>query len=65
MGIPLTSQEHSGSWYVKFVFQDKVQTAVLSQARAYSASRLYSRIGQIPNSDLEIVRAGFLKLYSK
>ena len=65
MGIPLTSQEHSGSWYAKFAFQDKIQTAVLSQARVYSTSRLYSRIGQIPNSDLEIVRTGFLKLYSK
>lgn len=33
MGIPLTSQEHSGDWYVEFVFQNKRQFAVLAQAR--------------------------------
>lgn len=65
MGIPLTSQEHKGSWYEQFVFQDKTETAVLSQARVYSASRLYSRIGQIPESDLEKVRNSFVRLYSR
>lgn len=65
MGIPLSSQEHVGPWYVNFSFQDKIQTAVLSQARVYSTSRLYSRMGQVPESDLEKVRAGFLALYSR
>lgn len=65
MGIPLTTQRHCGSWYVSFMFQDKMETAVLSQARVYSASRLYGRIGQVPDSDLELVRNGFIELYSK
>lgn len=65
MGIPLTSQAHTGSWYVQFVFQDNIETAVLSQARVYSSSRLYSRLGQIPDSDLNKVRQAFLLLYSK
>ena len=26
MGIPLTSQKHLGSWYTKFVFQEKINT---------------------------------------
>ena len=65
MGIPLTSQEHAGSWYTQFIFQERVETAVLSQARVFSTSRLYSRIGQIPSDDLEKVRTGFIKLYSK
>lgn len=65
MGIPLTSQQHAGSWYENFVFQDRIETAVLSQARVYSANRLYSRIGEIPETDLEKVRASFIKLYSK
>ena len=65
MGIPLTSQKHVGSWYVTFIFQDREETAVLSQARVYSASRLYGRIGQVPNTDLELVREGFIGLYSK
>ena len=65
MGVPLTSQAHTGSWYVSFGFQDRVETAVLSQARVYSITRLYKRIGQVPASDLEKVREGFIKLYSK
>lgn len=65
MGIPLTSQKHTGSWYTQFIFKNKVETAVLSQARVYSTSRLYSRLGQIPKSDLDTVRKAFLLLYSK
>ncbi|MBQ9017975.1 type II toxin-antitoxin system PemK/MazF family toxin [Candidatus Saccharibacteria bacterium] len=65
MGVPLTSQEHNGKWYAAFEFKGIKETAVLSQARVYSASRLYSRIGQVPDSDLELVRDGFLELYSK
>lgn len=65
MGIPLTSQKHTGSWYTQFIFKNKVETAVLSQARVYSTSRLYSRLGQIPKSDLDTIRKAFLLLYSK
>ena len=65
MGVPLTSQLHEGRWYVKFEFQGRRQIAVLSQARVYSTSRLYSRIGQVPDSDLKLVRDGFLELYAE
>lgn len=63
MGVPLTSQEHEGDWYVSFIFRDKKQTAALAQARVISVLRLYKRMGTIPNSDLEIVRTGFGRLY--
>lgn len=63
IGIPLTSQEHEGDWYASFIFRDKKQTAALAQARVMSVSRLYKRMGTIPNSDLEIVKAGFGRLY--
>lgn len=65
MGIPLTSQSHKGSWYASFEFQGNQEIAVLSQAKVFSTARLYGRIGQIPDSDLEKVRQAFLKLYSK
>ena len=65
MGVPLTSQPHKGSWYVPFRFQERVEIAVLSQVRVFSVTRLYRRIGQVPDSDLEKVREGFLNLYSK
>ena len=62
-GIPLTSQDHKGTWYVPFVFKDKKQIAVLAQARVLSAYRLYEKMGSVPDSDLELVRDGFRKLY--
>ena len=63
MGIPLTSQPHDGSWYVPFIFKDKKQNAVLAQARVLSVHRLRRKMGAVPNSDLELVRGGFRRLY--
>ncbi len=63
MGIPLTSQKHEGSWYVSFEFKGKEQIAALAQARTVSVFRLYKKMGSVPNSDLELVRDGFRKLY--
>ncbi len=63
MGIPLTSQEKSGSWYVSFDFLEKTQYAAVCQAKVMSVSRLYTKIGQVPKSDLERVRTAFHKIY--
>lgn len=63
MGIPLTTQEHTGSWYVNFRFQGKDVGAVLSQAKVFSTARLYSRLGQVAEDDMEKVRNGFCNLY--
>lgn len=63
LGVPLTSQEHEGSWYVHFDFRGRMQTAVLAQAKVMSALRLYDKMGQLPMSDLELVREGFRALY--
>jgi len=63
MGIPLTSQLHTGDWYVSFVFKGKKEVAVLAQARVISVARLYKRMGMIPDSDFELVKKGFARLY--
>lgn len=63
MGIPLTSQVKNGTWYTDFTFLKKRQFAALCQARVMSVSRLYDKIGQIPKTDLDKVRAAFAKLY--
>ncbi len=63
MGIPLTSREYEGSWYVGFVFRDKKQTAALAQARVMSVSRLYERMGVTTRGDFQKVKDGFGKLY--
>ncbi|MBR3414963.1 type II toxin-antitoxin system PemK/MazF family toxin [Candidatus Saccharibacteria bacterium] len=51
MGIPLTSKNKTGSWYVSFDFQGRQQTAVLSQIRTFSISRLSSRMGKLDKKD--------------
>lgn len=63
MGIPLTSQEKTGSWYAKIDFLDRKQYAAVCQARVMSTSRLYGKLGQIPKSDLDIVKKAFIELY--
>ena len=64
MGIPLTSQPHQGDWYVHFVFNGKTQIATLAQARVVSVSRLYDKLGEISDSDFELIKARFGKLYT-
>lgn len=63
LGVPLTSQAHEGTWYVPFVFKNRKQVAVLSQVRTFSVFRLYEKMGTVPDSDLELVKTGFHKLY--
>ena len=63
MAVPLTSKEKTGSWYVEFEFQNKREFAALCQARFISVSRLYNKMGTLPDSDLKKIKEGFLKLY--
>lgn len=63
MAIPLTSQPKEGSWYVNFEFLGITEAAAICQARVMSVSRLYGRMGRVPESDLQKVKDGFHKLY--
>ena len=64
LGIPLTTQEHTGSWYVPFEFQGKMSYAALAQIRVMSVSRLYGNaIGQISMADFKAICKGFDNLY--
>ena len=63
MGIPLTTKEHDGAWYVGFRFQGKEIYATLSQAKVFSTARLYNRLGQVAEDDMKKVKDGFRNLY--
>ena len=63
MAIPLTSKKHEGPWYVEFIFKNKEQYANLSQARMLSVYRLCRKMGTVPQSDLELIKEGFRKLF--
>ena len=63
MAIPLTSQEHEGSWYVPFMQNGKKQIAVVGDARIMNIKRLYRLIGCIDDTDYERIREGFIALF--
>ena len=63
MGVPLTSQEKTGSWYAPFDFLGKAEYAAVCQARVMSVSRLHSKMGELPTTDLKIVKKAFHELY--
>lgn len=62
-GIPLTSRIHEGSWYHQFVFQQKLQTAVLIQARLIDVRRVYSRMGKLSESDYRKVLTSYVQCF--
>lgn len=62
LGIPLTSQEHEGTWYANFTFKDRKQFAALTQMRMFSTSRLYNKMGQLPLNDYRVVDEALKRL---
>ncbi|MBR2601054.1 type II toxin-antitoxin system PemK/MazF family toxin [Candidatus Saccharibacteria bacterium] len=63
--IPLTSQKHEGDWYAKFIFQGKEQHAALCQSRTISVSRLYKKLGDLPESDYDDILCKYINLILK
>lgn len=62
LAVPLTSQKHKGSWYATFRFNDKTQTAIVSQIQIMSVARLKRKIGQLSKGDYKIVFEALLGL---
>ena len=62
MVIPCSTQIKEGSWFVKFVQNNKEQIAVLSQARVIDYRRLHNKIGTLDKADFQRVRSQFLDL---
>lgn len=51
LGLPVTSQEKTGTWYVEFVLNGTTQRALLNQARVFGVRRLQERIGELTECD--------------
>lgn len=64
MGIPLSTKVKDGTWYAKITFQNKEHVACLAQARIFSVSRMYEKMGELDDKDVEKIKSGFLRLYS-
>ena len=55
VGIPFTSVPHDRPDYVRFMFKNKEQFAILNQIRTFSGKRLYRRMGRIDETDMKLI----------
>ena len=62
IGVPLTSQNKTGTWYVSFSLLDRTVYAALSQIRSFSVSRLYNQMGRINNTELNKIKEALFRL---
>lgn len=63
LGIPLTSSQREGSWYVSSEVMGRKGSIMLNQARVFDKMRLKRRIGEMTTADFEIVKTKFRELY--
>lgn len=65
MAIPMSTRQKEGSWYVSVSFQGKDVTLNIGQVRVTSVYRMYSKIGELDNSDMSSLSEKFLLLYTR
>ena len=67
LGIPLTSKEKDGDFYVRIQYSDDkgVGTANMSQVRVFSSKRLLRKIGLVKKKDFLLLRETFFSFLSK
>ncbi len=64
MGLPLTTQEKTGTWYVETELGGIKRKVMLNQARLLDKKRLTSKVGVLDKKQFNEVRVRFLKLFS-
>ncbi len=64
LGIPMSTQDKSGTWYVKVKQSGENVTVVLSQTKVFSSRRLYAKIGELDDVDCAKVGDAFFKLFT-
>ncbi len=60
LGLPMTSLEKNGTWYVEILLHKKQNWVILSQARTLDARRLRNRIGELSDSVHSVVQKRFI-----
>ena len=63
IGIPLTSQQHDGTWYAHFRFKGRDEYAVFAQMRNISVKRLYRKMGEADGNDMHVITQGLGKFF--
>ena len=66
VGIPSTTQNHlarSPDWYVHFRFKNIDEYAAINQLETISVFRLYRKMGELDDGDIQKIQNGFWNLY--
>ncbi len=63
LGLPLTTQNRKGTWYVPIRHDNRDIVVILAQARVLDSKRVSSRIGSIDDADMKKVKTGFACLF--
>ena len=63
LGLPLTTKQKKGSWYVGIHFKGTAQNVVLVQGRVFDDRRLKERLGELPDADVQAVRKAYASLH--
>ncbi len=56
IGIPLSTQRKSGSWFVEITVQNEPRWALLYQIRMFSVKRFHRRLATLEPSDIKKVK---------
>ena len=65
LGIPTTTKERNGTWYVTFIHKGVHETAMLSQARIFSYKRLDRKMGTLDGEDFKKVKEAYIRLFTQ
>ena len=61
--VPLSSQNKVSNWYYKFSFKEKMQVAVLNQAKPVDVKRFDQLMGTVADNTLINIRKAFIDLF--
>lgn len=65
LGLPLTTKQKNGTWYVPIDFHDKSQTVILSQGRAFDYRRFKEKMGQLDEKDVLKIKQAYSRLHAR
>lgn len=60
--VPLTSAQKDGKFYFSFFFNDRDNSAILSQIKLIDSKRLLSKLGMMPKKDFHKMKRKISKL---
>lgn len=64
-GIPLSTKRRKGIYYNDVFYNLKLDTALLSQLRAFDSRRLFERLGQIDELNFVQIQLGLVAILRK